>query len=67
MSYSELLSKFGAMSFQQYVSKGITQLRRVKGAANFISSRPTLVKRLRRRQYDPSIIESTKGIVLALL
>ena len=51
MSYSELLSKFGAISFQQYVSKGITQLRRVKGAANFISSGSTLVKRLRRRQY----------------
>ena len=46
-SYSELLSKFGAISFQQYVSKGIThpvfygglvyKLGRVNGEANFIS------------------------------
>ena len=48
-SYSELLSKFGAISFQEYVSKGITHpvfygglvyiLRRVKGETNFESSR----------------------------
>ena len=47
-SYFELLSKFGAISFQEYVSKGIThpvfygdlvyKLRRVNGEANFISS-----------------------------
>ena len=64
MSYSELLYKCGAISFRQYVSKGIIQLRRFKGAANFISSGSKLVKRLRRCQYDPSIIESTKGLVL---
>ena len=65
--YSELLSKFGAISFQDYVSQGIThpvfygdlvyKLRRVKGEANFISSGSQIVKRLRRRQYDPAIIE----------
>ena len=73
-SYSELLSKFGEISFQDYVSQGIThpvfygdlvyKLRRVKGEANFISSGSKIVKRLRRRQYDPAIIERTIGLVL---
>ena len=72
-SYSELLSKFGAISFQEYVSKGIThpvfygdlvyKLRRVKGETNFISSGSKIVKRLRRRQYDPAIIERTISLV----
>ena len=35
-----------------------------QGTANFISLRSKLVKRLRRRQYDPLIIESTTGPVL---
>ena len=59
-SYSELLSKFGEISFQDYVPQGIThpvyKLRRVKGETNFISSGSKIVKRLRRRQYDPAII-----------
>ena len=73
-SYSELLSKFGAISFQEYVSKGIThpvsygnlvyKIRRVKDKPNFISSGSKIVKRLRRRQYDPVIIERTIGLVL---
>ena len=73
-SYSELLSKFGAISFQEYVSKGIThpvfygdlvyKLRRVKNESNFISSGSKIVKRLRRRKYDPEIIEKTIGLVL---
>ena len=73
-SYSELLSKFGAISFQEYVSKGITlpvfhgdlvyKLRRVKSESNFISSGSKIVKRLRHRQYDPEIIERTIGLVL---
>ena len=68
-SYSELLSKFGAISFQEYASLNIThpvfygdlvyKLKTVKGEANFISSDSKIVKRLRRRQYDPSIIERT--------
>ena len=72
--YSERLSKFGAISFQEYVSKGIThpvfygglvyKLRNVKGEANFISSGATLVRRLRRRKYDPAIIARTIGLVL---
>ena len=72
-SYSELLSKFGAISFQEYVSKGINhpvvygdlvyKLRRVKGETNFISSGSKIVKRLWRRQYDPVIIEMTIRLV----
>ena len=72
-SYSELLSKFGDISFQEYVFKGIShpvfygdlvyKLRRVKDTPNFISSGSKIVKRLRRRQYDPLIIE-TIGLVL---
>ena len=73
-SYSELLSKFGDISFQEYVSKAIShpiffgdvvyKLRRVKDWLNFISSGSKIVKRLRRRQYDPLIIERTIGLVL---
>ena len=73
-SYSELLSKFGEISFQDYVSQGIThpvfygdlvyKLRRVKGEANLISSGSKIVKRLRHCQYDPTIIERTIGLVL---
>ena len=76
-SYSELLSKFGAISFQEYVSKGIThpvfygdlvyKLRRVKNKPNFISSGSNIVKRLRRRQYYPMIIERTICLCLTLL
>ena len=71
---SILLSKCGAILFQKYVSKGIThpvfygdlvyKLRRVKGEANFISSGSKIVKRLRRRRFDPAIIERTIGLVL---
>ena len=73
-AYSELLSKFGDISFQEYLSKGIShpvfygdlvyKLRRVKDTPNFISSGSKIVKRLRRRQYDPVIIERTIGLVL---
>ena len=42
----------------------VYKLRRVKGEANFISSGSK--KRLRRRQYDPAIIERTIGLVLSL-
>ena len=58
-SYSEPLSKFGDISFQEYVSKGIShpvfygdivyKLRRVKDTPNFISSGSKIVKHLRRR------------------
>ena len=42
----------------------VYKLRRVKDTPNFISSGSKIVKRLRRRQYDPLIIETTIGIVL---
>ena len=62
------------MSFQEFVSEGIShpvfcgdlvyKLRRVKSETNFIWSGSKIVKRLRRRQYDPEIIERTLGLVL---
>ena len=74
MSYSELLSKFGAISYLEYASKGIThtvfygnlvcKLKMIKGEANFISSGFKIVKHLRHRQYDPAIIERTISSVL---
>ena len=42
----------------------VYKLRRVKDTTNFISSGSKIVKRLRRRQYDPVIIERTIGLVL---
>ena len=56
------------------VSKGIShpvfygdlvyKLRRVKRSNNFIASGTKIVKRLRRRHYDPGFIEKTIGLVL---
>ena len=73
-SYSEVLSKFGDISFKEYLSKGIShpvfygdlvyKQRRVKDTSNFFSSGSKIVKRLRRRQYDTVIIERTIGLVL---
>ena len=73
-SYSQLLSKFCYISFQENVSKGIShpvfygdlvyKLMRVKDTPNFILSGYKIVKRLRRREYDPFIIERTIGLVL---
>ena len=73
-SYSDLVSNFGEMSFQEFVSEGIShpvffgdlvnKLRRVKCEANFVSSGSKIVKRLRRRKYDPEIIERTIYLVL---
>ena len=72
-SYTELLSKFGEISFQEYVSEGIShpvfygylvyKLRRVKCEANFVSPDSKRVKRLRRRKYDPVIIDRTIGLM----
>ena len=71
-SYSELLSKFGEISYQEYVSDGIShpfcyvdlvyKLRRVKGAANFVSLGSKIFKR--RQKYDPVIIERNISLVL---
>ena len=74
VSYSELLFKYGEISFQEYVSEGISRpvfygdifykLRRIKCEANFVSSGSKIVKRLRRRKYDQVIIERTIGLML---
>ena len=74
VSYSELLSKFCEVPFQEYVSEGIShsifcrdvvyKLRRVKGAANFVSLGSKTVKRIRQRKSDPVIIARTIGLVL---
>ena len=73
-SYSDLLSKFGEISFQEYVTERIShpvfygdifyKLRRVRCEANFVTSGSKIVKRLQRRMHDPLIIENTIGLVL---
>ena len=73
-SHSTLLSEFGNISFQEYVSKGIThpvpyadlvyKLRRDKGAAKFISSASKIVKCLQSCQYECMNIERTIGLEL---
>ena len=73
-SYSDLLSKLSEILFQEYITEWIShpvscddlvyKLRRVKCEANFVSSDSKIVKRLRRRNYDPVIIERTVGLVL---
>ena len=60
-SYSDLSSKFVGISFQEYLSKGISntvfdgdlvyKLRSVKSAANFVSSGSKIVKRFRPRDH----------------
>ena len=47
-----------------FYSDIVYKLRRVKGETNVISSGLKIVKRLRRRQYDPAIIERNIGLVL---
>ena len=73
-SYSDLLSKFDEISFQEYVSEGIShpvfygilicKLRRVNCEASFVSLGSKIVNRLRCRKCDPVIIERTIGLVL---
>ena len=73
-SYSDLLSKFGEISFQEYVTEEIShpvfngvlvyKLRMVRCEANFFSPGSKIVKSLRRRKYDPSIMERTIFLVL---
>ena len=64
------------LNFCRHLSKGIShpvfygdlvyKLRRIKDTPNFISSGSKIVRRLRRRQYDPVIIERTIGHVFGL-
>ena len=75
MSYTEPLSKFGDMSLQEYVSKGVShpvfygdlvyKLKRVKCTTHFISEGSKIVKRIRSRYYDP--VSRTIGLVLGPL
>ena len=71
MSYSDFLSKFCENRFKNMFLKEcltlsdiVFKLRRVKGAANFVSTGSKIVKRLRRRKYDLVIIEMTIGLVV---
>ena len=52
------------ISHPLFYSDLVYKLRRVKDTPNFISAGSKIVKRLRRRQYDPVIIERTIGRVL---
>ena len=62
-----------AKTFQKYVSEGIShpvfygdlvsKLRRVKCEANCVPSGSKIIKHLRRRKYDPVIIERTICLV----
>ena len=76
--FSDLIYKYGEISFKVYVSEGIShpvfygdlvyKLRKVKCEANFDSSDSKIVKCLRRRKYDPFIIEGDdRFLCLALL
>ena len=56
--------RFGLKCPNDNILNFVYKLLRVKGEANFISSGSKIVKRLRRRQYDPAIIERTIGLVL---
>ena len=55
---------FKGISHPVFYGDLVYKLRRVKDTPNFISSVLKIVKRLRRRQYDPLIIERTIGLVL---
>ena len=55
---------FKGISHPVFYGDLVYKLRRVKDTTNFISWGSKIVKRLRRRQYDPLIIESTIGLVL---
>ena len=55
---------FKGISHPVFYGDLVYKLRRVKDAPNFISLGSKIVKRLRRRQYDPLVIETTIGLVL---
>ena len=55
---------FKGISHPVFYGNLVFKLSRVKNTPNFISSVSKIVKRLRRRQYDPLIIERTIGRVL---
>ena len=76
-SYSELLSKCGEKTLQEYfVFQGnsypvfygdiVYNIRVVKDAAIFVSSSSKIIEHLPRRRYDPVIIDRTIGLLLGL-
>ena len=56
-----LIELFGAL-FVLFVFSLVHNLRRVRGSTYFIASGEKIVKRIRRRQYDPGIIVKTLPI-----
>ena len=56
---------FEGVSHPVFYGDIVYKLRRVNGAANFVSSFSKIVKRLRRQKFDQVIIERTIGLVLA--
>ena len=60
----EMLNSICSYNCTKHYFTKVYKLRRVKDTPNFISSGSKIVKRLRRRQYDPLIIETTIGLVL---
>ena len=54
----------GGISHPVFYDDLLYKLRWVKSSANFVSSDSKILKRLRRRKYDPVIIERTIGLVL---
>ena len=73
-SSDHTLSFHSEISFKEYVSQGIShpvcygdlvyKLKRVRCEVNVVSSGSKIVKRLRRRTYDPVITKKTIGLVL---
>ena len=73
-SSDHTLSFYSEISFKEYVSQGIShlvcygdlvyKLKRVSCEVNVVSLGSKIVKRLRRRTYDPVIIEKTIGLVI---
>ena len=55
---------FKGISHPVFYGDLVYKLSRVKDTPNFISSGSKIGKRLRRRQYDPLVIERTIGLVL---
>ena len=66
-SYYEILSIVLCIIVSRIGTKRnlVYKLRRVKGAAHYISSGSKIVQRLWRRQYNPAIIKRTVGLVLS--
>ena len=56
--------RFKNMYLKVFYGDLVYKIRRVKRESNFISSASKIVKRLRRRQYDPEIIERIIDLVL---